>query len=93
MMLSMDEIILAACRAHTPQFGRMDPEIQQYAKEQMRAAIEVAVRVLKAEYDDAIREAAAWEEKWIEQNRYNDHLIAENNKLRAALAAAPKAAR
>lgn len=43
MYPTIDEIILAACRAHTPQLDQMDAEIQRYAKEQMRLAISVAV--------------------------------------------------
>lgn len=43
MILTANDIILAACRAHAPQFDRMDVEIKQYAMEQMRAAIIVAV--------------------------------------------------
>lgn len=43
MCPTMNDIILAACRAHTPQFDQMDTEIQKYAKEQMRLAIAVAV--------------------------------------------------
>lgn len=43
MMFTMHEILLAACRAHTPQFDRMDAEIKKYAMEQMRAALVVAV--------------------------------------------------
>lgn len=39
----MNDILLAACRAHAPQFDRMDSEIKKYAIEQMRAALIVAV--------------------------------------------------
>lgn len=35
----MSDAIEAACRAHSPQWGGIDPEIQRYAREQMRAAI------------------------------------------------------
>jgi len=43
MLYSMNDILLAARRAHTPQFDRMDAEIRKYALEQMRAALTVAV--------------------------------------------------
>jgi hypothetical protein len=43
MYPTMDEIILAACRAHAPQFDQMDVDIQKYAIGQMRLAIAVAV--------------------------------------------------
>lgn len=37
-----DEMVLAACRAHTPQFDRMDKEIVKYAISQMRASLTAA---------------------------------------------------
>lgn len=43
MILSLNDILLAACRAHTPQFDRMDDDIKKYAIEQMRVALIVAV--------------------------------------------------
>ena len=42
----MDKIIFDACRAHTPQFDRLDAEIQKYAMDMMRSAITVAVSKL-----------------------------------------------
>lgn len=42
----MDNIILAACRAHTPQFDRLDAEIQKYAIDMMKAALIAAVNDL-----------------------------------------------
>lgn len=33
----------------------------------------------------AIDRPEEWEQKWVEQNTYNDHLISENNKLRSSL--------
>ena len=46
MFPTMNDIVLAACRAHTPQFDRMDHDIQKYAANQMKAAIAVAVEDL-----------------------------------------------
>lgn len=43
MILTLNAILLAACRAHTPQFDRMDAEIQKYAMDQMKSALTVAV--------------------------------------------------
>lgn len=43
---TMNDTILAACRAHTPQFDRMDPDIKKYALQQMRAALAVSVEHL-----------------------------------------------
>lgn len=43
MFVTMNDILVAACRAHTPQFDRMDAEIREYAVQQMRAALIVAV--------------------------------------------------
>lgn len=34
-----DEMVIAACRAHTPQFDRLDPVIAEYAIQQMRAGL------------------------------------------------------
>jgi len=34
-----------ACRAHAPQWERIDPEIQSYARDQMRAALEPALNL------------------------------------------------
>lgn len=38
-----EEMVEAACKAHAPQFERMDPEIQKYARIQMRAALKAAI--------------------------------------------------
>ncbi|WP_271024886.1 hypothetical protein [Rhizobium sp. RCAM05973] len=42
-MNDFSQIVLAACRAHAPQFDHMDAEIREYAAEQMRAALLVVV--------------------------------------------------
>lgn len=44
-----DEAVLAACRAHTPQFDRLDPEISKYAVAQMRAALHAALTTERME--------------------------------------------
>ncbi|MBM7046085.1 hypothetical protein [Rhizobium lusitanum] len=41
--MTLNETLLAACRAHAPQFDRMDAEIRKYAMEQMRSALLAAV--------------------------------------------------
>lgn len=41
-----DEVVIAACRAHTPQFDRLDEDIAKYAKDQMREAITAALNVM-----------------------------------------------
>ncbi|NTG07184.1 hypothetical protein [Rhizobium rhizogenes] len=41
--MTLNETLLAACRAHAPQFDRMDDEIRKYAMEQMRSALLAAV--------------------------------------------------
>lgn len=38
-----DAMVERAAKAHTPQFERMDPTIQSYARQQMRAALEAAI--------------------------------------------------
>lgn len=45
-MENFDKIVLAACRAHAPQFDQMDGEIQKYALLQMRSALIVGVTEL-----------------------------------------------
>lgn len=42
-----DSVVLAACRAHTPQFDRLDAEIARYAKDQMREALTAALRTME----------------------------------------------
>lgn len=42
-----DEAVTAACRAHTPQFDRLDADIARYAKEQMRHALTAALKVME----------------------------------------------
>lgn len=42
-----ESAILAACRAHTPQFDRLDSEIARYAKDQMREALTSALKVME----------------------------------------------
>ncbi|WP_267550303.1 hypothetical protein [Rhizobium rhizogenes] len=44
--MTINELLLAACRAHAPQFDHMDAEIQKYAIEQMRAALLASVTEL-----------------------------------------------
>lgn len=44
-----DEAVLVACRAHTPQFDRLDPEISKYAVAQMRAALHAALTAERME--------------------------------------------
>ncbi|MEN5106694.1 hypothetical protein [Brucella anthropi] len=41
-----EEAVKAAAMAHTPQFANMDPTIQKYALEQMRAALTAAINHL-----------------------------------------------
>lgn len=45
-MTDINQIVLAACRAHAPQFDQMDAEIQKYALLQMRSALAVGVTEL-----------------------------------------------
>jgi len=42
-----DKAVMAACRAHTPQFDRLDAEIARYAKNQMREALTAALKVME----------------------------------------------
>jgi len=43
--LITDEMVLAACRAHTPQFDRLDTDIAKYAKAQMHDALVAALKI------------------------------------------------
>ena len=53
-----DEAVKAAANAHTPQFPNMDPEIQKYALQQMRAALTAAAPYMQgAAREQALEEA------------------------------------
>lgn len=45
------EAVLAACRAHTPQFDRLDADIQKYAIDMMTAAIHAYQQAVASEAD------------------------------------------
>lgn len=47
ILLPSDSMVMAACRAHTPQFDRLDEEIARYAKDQMREALTAALKIME----------------------------------------------